>query len=412
MFLLSSLIFLAAAVSGQESNADWGATPESLMQEAMRSQATGDFESVWRALVAFYGHPGSNEADIRTYVDCFMLPGCPSIGFLGAFLGKSRAEAGDLSRFCPHWNRQRARIHAGDTAGLAVAETETLDMLHSRSLRGTCAKWHSRQLKLLHAEPPLRPEPVHQVLPFELMDEPYSIRGLPRTELAVDEHIVTAILDTGSDITGATSNDADLLEYLSGAELLDTRPSMTGRGTRRYEVLRGPSIRLGRTTFQDVLLDRPVGPAHLEAGYILGMNILLRYPKVCFDWQDSRLFLGDLGPCAGGLSPDHAYLVDNFLLYLEVSLPDGSVMPALLDTGSTVTYCSKAFVEANNGRQHFVFRSHPELAGECEVSDDVYFKSVVIRRKQIQVGMDTFRQYAAFGWELNPLRVYFVAKAD
>ena len=380
------------------------------MQEAMRSHATGDFESVWRALVAFHGHPGSNEADIRTYVDCFMLPGCPDIGDLGAFLGKSRAEAGDMSDFCPHWNRQRARIQAGDTAGLAVAETKTLDQLHSRSLRGTCAEWHSRQLKLLHAEPQLWPKPAHQVLPFELMDDPYSIRGLPRTELAVDGHIVPAILDTGSHITGATSNDAGLLEYLSGAELLDTGPSMTSSGTRRYEILRGPRIRLGRTTFQDVLLDRPVGSAHLEAGYILSMNILLRYLAVCFDWQESRLFLGELGPCAGGVSPDHAYLIDNFLLYLEVSLPDGSGMPALLDTGSTVTYCSKAFVEANNGRQHFVFRTHPDLAGECEVSDDVYFKSVVTRRKQIQVGMDTFRRFAAFGWQLNPLRVYFVPK--
>lgn len=380
------------------------------MREAMRSQATGDFESVWRALVAFHGHPGSNEADIRTYVDCFMLPGCPDIGDLGAFLGKIRAEAGDMSDFCPHWNKQRARIHAGDTAGLAVAETETLDMLHSRSLLGTCADWHSRQLKLLHAEPPLWPEPVHQVIPFELMDDPYSIHGLPRAHIAVDEHIVPAIIDTGNTMTGATTNDADLLEYLSEAKLLDIWPIMTSSGTSRHEILRGPSIRLGRATFQDVLLDRPVGLAHLEAGYILGMNILLRYPKVCFHWQESRLFLGDLGPCAGGVSPDHAYLIDNFLLYLEVSLPDGSAMPALLDTGSTVTYCSKAFVEANNGRQHFVFRSRPELAGECKVSDDVYFKSVVTRRKQIQIGMDTFRRFAAFGWEVNPLRVYFVPK--
>ena len=378
------------------------------MREAMRSQATGDFESVWRALVAFHGHPGSNEADVRTYVDCFMLPGCPNVGTLGAFLGKSRAEAGDLSHFCPHWNRQRARIRMGNTAELAVAETETLDMLHSRSLRGTCAKWHSRQLKLLHAEPPLWPEPSHEVIPFELTEDPYSILGLPRVQFAVDGHVVPAIIDSGSATTGATSNDADLLEYLSGAELLDTRPSTTGRGTRRYEVLRGPSIRLGRTTFQDLLLDRPVGPAHLEAGYILGMNILMRYPAVCFDWQESQLFLGDPGPCADGLSPDRAYVTDNFVLYLEVSLPDGSVMPALLDTGSTVTYCSKAFIEANNGRQHFVFRAHPELAGECELSDDVYFPSVVIRRKQIKIGIDTFRQFAAFGWELNPLRVYFV----
>lgn len=380
------------------------------MREAMRSQKTGDFESVWRALAAFHGHPGSNEADIRTYVDCFMLPGCPDIGDLGAFLGKSRAEAGDLSRFCPHWNRQRARIHAGDTVGLAVTETETLDMLHSRSLLGTCADWHNRQLNLLHAEPPLGPAPVQQVIPFELTDDPYSIRGLPRADIAVDEHIVTAIVDTGNSMTGVTSNNAELLEYLSGAESLDIWPIMTSGGTKRYEILRGPSIRLGRTTFQDVLLDRPVDLADLEAGYILGMNVLLRYPMVCFDWQEARLFLGDLGPCAGGLSPDHAYLIDNFVLYVEVALPDGSVMPALLDTGSTATYCSKAFVKANNGRQHFVFSSRPALVGECEVSDDVYFTSVIIRRKQIQIGMDTFRRFAAFGWELNPLRVYFVPK--
>ncbi len=83
-------MLLAAAVSGQESHAERDVTPESLMQEAMRSQKTGDFESAWRALVAFHGHPGSNEADIRTYVDCFMLPGCPDIGDLGAFLGKRR----------------------------------------------------------------------------------------------------------------------------------------------------------------------------------------------------------------------------------------------------------------------------------------------------------------------------------
>ena len=409
-FLLSSLMLLAAAGSGQESHTEHDFTPESLMHEAMRSQEKGDFEAVWRALVAFHAHPGSNEADIRTYVDCFMLPSCPNIGVLGAFLGKSRAEAGDLSRFCPHWNKQRADIRAGNAAGLAVAETETLDLLLSRSLRGTCAIWHSRQLKLLHAEPPFWPEPVHQVIPFELTEDRYSIRGLPRSQIAVDGHLVPAIIDAGSARTGVISDNDTLLNYLSGADFLDIGPQMTPIGSRRYDVLRGPSIRLGQTTFQDILLDRPVGPARLEAGYILGMNILLRYPAVCFDWQESRLFLGDLGPCAGGLSPDHAYLIDNFVLYLDVSLPDASMMPALLDTGSTVTYCSKAFVEANNGRRKFAFGPHPELAGECEVSDDVYFSSVELRRKQIQIGMKTLRQFAAFGWELNPLRVYFVPR--
>ena len=410
-FVLLSMLFFAAAVGGEERRSEQ-ATPEALLRETVQAQRVGNFEVSWQALMAFFGHPDSNEVDIGDFGNYFLSPRSSTVWRLGSFLGKSKVAAVNIEAFCPQWNRQRAQLRA-EMAGEPPEAVDTLikefDFIRSRALHGSCAEWRQRQLVFLHEQPVARPLPSSQTVSMEF-EQFAAGHILPRVEISIADQPVSAIADTGSSDTSVLTSDPILLSYLSGAKLLQNTSSVTPQGSREYATLRTPSIRLGNTEFREVLIDRPAGAPRKEFGYVLGMNVLLQYPSVCFDWQKNRLHLGTLGPCRDGISEDNAYLTGTFVLYLSVTLQDGSVLPVLLDTGATGTECSKAFVSANDGRHMFAFGHHPDQAAECYESFDSFFPSVGSRFHQARLGMDTFRQFAAFGWELNPLRVYFVPK--
>lgn len=410
-FVVVALLFFAVAVGGEERRFGEG-TPEALLKETVQAQRAGNFEASWQALMAFFNHPDSNEVDIKAFTDYFLVPKSSSVWRLGSFLGKSTAAAGPIEFFCPQWNRQRAQVRAemADESPEAVdIFLKDFDFIRSQALQGSCTEWRRRQRILLHEQPVARPQPVPQVVSMQF-EQFEAGQILPKVDISISGQTVSAIADTGSSDNSVLTSDPTLLGYLSGAKFLHNTGSVTPQGSREYATLRAPGIRLGNTVFREVLIDRPVGTPRLEVGYVLGMNILLRYPAVCFDWRESRLHLGTAGPCGDGLSVDNAYLTGTFILYLPVSLQDESVLPVLLDTGATKTKCSKAFVSANGGKHTFAFGPHPGQVAECYASFDSFFPNVGSRFHQALLGMDTFRQYAAFGWELNPLRVYFVPR--
>ena len=114
-------------------------TPESLLKQAVHAQRMGNFEASWQSLMAFFAHPGSNDVDIGAFGEYFFPPRISAVWRLGSFLGKSKAAAGDLESFCPHWNKQRAQVRA-EMAGESPEAVDTMlqefDFIRSRAFQG------------------------------------------------------------------------------------------------------------------------------------------------------------------------------------------------------------------------------------------------------------------------------------
>ena len=146
---------------------------------------------------------------------------------------------------------------------------------------------------------------------------------------------------------------------------------------------------------------------------IIGTNVLFRYSQVCFDWVNSKLHLGRLGPCGKGVELDDVGLRSGASPVVRVHAPDGLPFDVLLDTGSHPTLCQERFVERMGGRR-FRFGSHPEFQALCVTDSKHELRSVASGVERFDVpaliGMDTFIKFEGFGWELNPFRAYLVPK--
>lgn len=75
----------------------------------------------------------------------------------------------------------------------------------------------------------------------------------------------------------------------------------------------------------------------------------------------------------------------------------------VVDTGAGYTYCSIELANAGPGWK-FSFGDHDTLRIGCR-HDELILGVPVI-------GMDTLGEFRAFGWQLNPLRTYFVPDDD
>ena len=143
----------------------------------------------------------------------------------------------------------------------------------------------------------------------------------------------------------------------------------------------------------------PNKPSHTIDIDILGMGLLLRHRSVCFSWRESLLYLGEMGPCADGVQPFSAQLTGEFGLLLEVR-SDGESKWATVDTGAERTPCPLEFKQAP--MQSYRFGPHADMTMTCE------WDGVM----EALIGIDTLYRFTAFGWELDPLRVYFVPADD
>ena len=143
-----------------------------------------------------------------------------------------------------------------------------------------------------------------------------------------------------------------------------------------------------------------------------GMNILLRYDAVCFSWPDEpsgagTLHLGELGPCRGAEAAERAFLHPRTgQPHVEVAVDGQTRLPALVDTGAIETDCKGDFM-ARHGQAALSFGVHRALTTRrCA---DLYpvnpYHSYAVR-----IGMDTLLQFKAFGWELDPFRMYFLPR--
>ena len=404
---------------GLASNAQPASPPtaEALLGEVIAAYRTGDLQGAWDAFASFFDHPSRNELHYDAFMDCFFNQQCPQVGAIGRILGFPRAElVARIKGFCPNLHSE-TEDHLRE-AGVAENDIAEYRKIYPRivenGLNGTCASWRQEQLDLMFADP--RPVDIHaQALPLAWYGHQDGGLGVA-IETFIGSVSLRMVVDTGSSL-GSLYRRSKQFPDLE-VEISDRRRSSKGI----FEYLtsrpaRVASLRVGRTLHQPFGLDvsddeRLYDHGPIPQNGLLGMAFLLRYPAVCFAWDEQRLHLGPLGPCAGGKEPYDAHLRGSLMLGFAVDAHDGTRFTASVDTGAWHTNCSAVFSKANAGRSSFSFGNHPSLAAECLFDEAVLYRPAKNGFPQIDIRMNDLHRFSAFGWRLNPLRVYFVPRAD
>lgn len=410
---------LGVCLLGLASNAQQASPPtaEALLGKVIAAYRTGDLQGAWDAFASFLEHPSRNELHLDAFLDCFYYQQCPQVGAIGRILGIRRAQlAPRIEGFCPNLHSEvEDHLRESGVAESDIAEyRKVYPRIVENGLNGTCASWRQEQLDLMFLDP--RPVDVHpQALPQAWYRHQDGGLGVA-IETFIGSVPLRMGVDTGSSL-GSLYRRSKQFPDLE-VEISDRR--MRSKGTYDYHTSRPArvaSLRVGRTLHQpfglnvsddELLYDREPIPKNGN----LGMTLLLRYPAVCFAWDEQRLHLGALGPCAEGIEPNDAHLQGSLLTGFAVEAHDGTRFAAYVDTGGWHTNCSAVFSKANGGRSSFSFGDHASLGAECLFDEAVLYKSAEYGFPQISIRLNDLLRFSAFGWRLNPLRVYFVPRAD
>ena len=380
-----------------------------LLESVIEHYRNGEFELAWEAYRTFFDHPSNRNVGIEAFSRCFFRQKCPPLGALAFILGKSKAEAGAFQSFCPDWKD----ADAGDLDAGEIAEIyRKIRAFRETALGGTCEEWATRNAAMFQPRSSgrrLAPQVVSLVRPF-------AADSRPTSEIEILGKRVNAWLDTGATMTTLNRRWADqALGSIERIQDINTRyASFYGRAT----LARINRLKLGNAEFsQLVVLLTDVSfsvagklvPA--EKSNIIGMNILLQYDKVCFDWEGRKLYLGNLGPCAGGVTTYRNWLKGSQGISVDARVLPKGYVEAKVDTGSNTTYCSRWIMEQISDQAVFSLGSEEALTGECTYDPDILFpnweRGAESPDGHILLGMDTLNRFAAFGWQLNPLVVYF-----
>ena len=346
-----------------------------LLSDVATSFATGDLEGSWAAYRQFFREVPPAHADRYLLTHC---RSCPYVQVLAPILGKASTDLDFHERLCP---RQ---------ASGAWTRGWICDQLHELLFRKNSLLGHS-------------PASVPDVGRSRMQHFFVQTVGDPRPWLTVGwwtDYRFPAMVDTGSFTTVVSEADR---EGPAEGKIEDLGTSVEGIGyfgpvgPGRQVVLHDVSV--GRFRFQAI-------PAEVrDLPSLLGMNVLLRYPAVCFSWATQQLHLGELGPCAGGLNPWSAHL-SAFSPIVEFETAHSPRTRVLVDTGSDRTACSAAMVDASG--RHFRFGDHEDMWLSCDHDDAVFLRG--LPWYDALTGMDTLSRFDAFGWRLQPFTMYFVPK--
>lgn len=383
-----------------------------MLTEVAEEFRTGDLDAAWDAWIAFFAHPGRNLLESSAFHRCFLVD-CPHVGVLGGILGKARAELEMLDGFCPSVVDPEMLEEA-----VSPEHEAGLRRMYARIVRNglsdSCERWPSRQRSQL-GEAAARFEPISETIPFAWFQAQQGC-CLPTADLVIGSTPMRALMDTGS-------SGSQL--YMTAAEAHGrTDVTLTGHTQRTigiHDVEWGKiavvsSFAIGRSTHHNARFDvekerpAPLGyPDPLRA--VLGMTMLLRYDAVCFAWEERRLYLGVLGPCAGGAVPFDAYLSGSLTPRATVRAESGVRFTAVIDTGAFHTNCSAAFLDANGGELNFRFGDHPALSDRCVPDQRVLYPNLQTTGEwQVALRMNALLRFRAFGWQRTPFRMFFVPR--
>ena len=385
-----------------------------LLESVIEHYQNGEFEPAWEAYRAFFDHPSNRDVDIEVFSRCFFRQECPPLGALAYILGKSEAEAGAFRSFCPDWKN----ADAGDLGADEIAQIyRDIQAFREVAMGGSCGAWVKRNAAQFHARPsgfPLAPQMISLAERSPGDFRPYSAVEILGTR-------VSALLDTGSTMSVLNSRWAEqapgTVERIQSinAKYIGFRGQATLARINRLQlgiaVFSQPVVVLTDVTFLDAGKRVPA-----EKSNVIGMNVLLQYEKVCFDWEGRKLYLGSLGPCEGGMKPYRSWLTGSQGIAVDARILSKGYVAAKVDTGSLTTYCSQWIMGQTAGREAFSLGTDEVLTGECNYDPDILFSSwergAESPEKHMLLGMDTLRRLAAFGWQLDPLQVYFAPKSS
>ena len=385
-----------------------------LLESVIEHYQKGEFEPAWEAYRAFFDHPSNRNVDIEVFSRCFFRKECPPLGALAFILGKSEAEAGAFRNFCPDWKDAAS----GDLSEDEIAEIRrNIRAFRETALGGSCAAWAKRNaamFQLRSSDRRLAPQVVSLVWPF-----PHDYT--PVTVVEVLGKSVNAWLDTGATMT--TLNRQWAHQALEPIEMIQDLNAKYAGFYGQVTLARINRLKLGNAIFSqpvvaltDVSFSVAGKRMPAEKSNIIGMNILLHYNTVCFDWEGENLYLGNLGPCAGGMMPYRNWLTGSQGISVNARVSSQGYVEAKVDTGSNTTYCSPWIMDQIDDRGAFSLGSDEALMGVCTYDPDILFPSwergAESPENHILLGMDTLGRFAAFGWQLNPLRVYFAPKSN
>ena len=357
----------------------WEQVAPLLATGAGRARA-GDLHGAWTSMRGAFVLGGASElVGLRRAAYC-RREGCPRMHDLARLLGKPRTALDFLAGACPDMTEHRCRQWAASLQdGRAYLGDEAAGAAQAQEL----------ELRLFFAE-----------------------EGDPRpwTVVEVGDEAVWAMVDTGGyrvylAESGVGRPRADFERVGDSYVVVDSDGEVRRRADGVLRGFRVGTLGLERAAAQMV-------PD--QVGVAFGMNVLLRYPAVCFAWPEPRsgagtLHLGTLGPCRGAQVADRSFLsARTGQPHLEVAMADGTRLPALVDTGAIDTQC-KDDVLAGRGDGRARFGAHPALSTRsCRGNPYPIPPSYAF---PVMVGMDSLLQFKAFGWELDPFRMYFLPRA-
>ena len=347
------------------------------------SAREGDFHGAWASYRRAFELAGSSELLAMRRAAYCRRERCPDIWDLARILGKPASDLEFLHGICPDMSDHRCRRWVA-------------------SLREGAA--------YLGEEPAVKPLP--QEVELRLF---FAENGDPRPWTVVENGGHSSLGDDryrwlqGVPRRGLGSG-AGVDFRLAG----DSFHQMSNDGAyrpRRNGIV--PNFRLGALQLRHVAAQIHKPPT---VDVVFGMNILLRYGAVCFSWPDTlagsgTLHLGTLGPCRHGETAYRSFLSRlEGQPHVESMRDDGPPLAVLVDTGAIDTDCKDEFM-ARNGDRPIRFGAHRELSARCRL-DSPYPILPDPHWPPVAIGMDTLLKFEAFGWELDPFRMYFVPAAD
>ncbi len=344
--------------------------PERVMDAVARAASNGDFGSAWTNFQRAYRLMRDSSEAIKTVDSYCRDTECPFIGDVAWILGKEKSDLALLNGICSDESDPCARLVA--EAQLAKGFLDETPTPRPFS--------HEAEIHFIRAE-----------------------QGDPRpwTLVAIGHKARWGLISSGNRVVEFSARSPVLgpRDYETLGEPIGRDSNTVGTGlTYGQAVLR--EFTLGAVTESCI----PAAARDEDMGYVrMGMNALLRYSKVCFSWSDATLHLGQLGPCTGGEQPFAASLTAKGVPVVETAQGDGPPLRVLVHTGTAKTHCGDRLGSTG----FFRFGNHPGLEARCSQEASV---ARLNGRWDAEIGMDSLMKFNAFGWELNPFRMYFVTQ--